>query len=177
LGKFILLVVDIVKQTPIWAWGILALLLYRGFRALRGGIVSLPRLALIPLLFSIWGFYDVATADRFQASSFIAWGLCFAIGLAAGKWRVSGIPIRADKLHRVIELPGSKSTLVLMLLIFAVKYTAGVVMAIHEELRSELWFALLNAGVSGFVAGMFTGQLLGYWQKFRAASHTLLMPE
>jgi hypothetical protein len=45
----------IVRGTPLWVWLLLAYLLSRGLKALKGGTTPLSKLAIVPVVFAVWG--------------------------------------------------------------------------------------------------------------------------
>lgn len=166
--------VEAARQTPLWVWALLAFLWYRGLRALRGGTVTLPRLAILPALFALWGLHGVLTIFGGSASSLLVWLFSMALGAGMGLARARRTLIAADHEKGLIRLPGSAATLLLMLATFIAKYAAAALLVANPAVRGSFWFLLLDAGVSGFVAGMFAGRLLGLWQTYKAAPHVAL---
>ena len=75
------------------------------------------------------------------------------------KWKV-----RVDRERKTITLPGTWSTLILALLIFSVRYSFGVYYALHPTILRPIFLADLT--LSGFIAGMFVGRALNFWNRY-----------
>lgn len=165
IGTFILAAL---KNTPWWSWALLAYLIVQGVRAMRGGETSFARLSAMPIIFAVWGLWSVFALFQASMSSLIVWAVSFFPGGGLGFLRAAAMDIRTDRTRQVIILPGSAMALVSSLLIFAVKYTLAVMMAVQRDIVGATWFLIVDVGVTGLVAGLFAGRLLGLWRKYEA---------
>lgn len=160
--------VDMLVGTPFWVWLLLIFLLVRGVQAARPNILKPWRLAILPLIFTLLGVYGLAT----MLQGLLPWVIWFGFLLMScpiGVLMVHSTEVRADHIHQLIGLPGSWSTLILILCIFSAKYAIGYAMAVQPELAKEVWFLLVNAGTAGTVVGLFIGRFVGLIRKYRAA--------
>lgn len=48
------------SQTPTWVWLLLAFLITRGIAAMKPGETSLQKLAVVPVLFTVWGAWSIS---------------------------------------------------------------------------------------------------------------------
>ncbi len=64
-------VLQIVANTPIWVWVLLAYLLFIGIRALRPSTAPLWRIAILPMVFFVWGL-----ASLYQMHGLASSGCC-----------------------------------------------------------------------------------------------------
>jgi hypothetical protein len=101
----------------------------------------------------------------------LAYLLAMAAGVAAGWVMVGSTQIRADKHKGLTRLPGSWSVLVLILAIFAVKYTFGFLYATEPALAQHSGFYLSDIAASGLITGAFIRKLARYAALYRAAPH------
>jgi hypothetical protein len=65
-----------------------------------------------------------------------------AVGIALGLLLVSRIQLRADRARGLVWLPGGATTLVLILLVFAARYTFGVLQGmspVSSAIRDSWW--------------------------------------
>lgn len=161
---------QMLANTPLWVWALLAVLLHLGIRALRPSTAPLRRIAILPTIFFVWGLYGLYAMHAFTAQRILPWAAALATGTVIGVGIAALHPIRADKLRNLVHLPGSALTLVLALAIFATKYAFGVLHAIAPARFAEPQFWLTELAVSGVLTGMFIGRFAGLWRQYRAAS-------
>lgn len=156
----------ILSQTPLWVWALLAMLVWLGSLGLKRRRMALRRVAIIPLVFILWGLSGLAARPFDAVSIATLWlgGLLIGVGLglATGP-RVLGV----DAARREVDLPGSGWPLARNLIIFFAHYALTVAAAILTEHKA----ALLQADivVSGASAGYFTGWFAALLRRYRAS--------
>lgn len=167
----------ILKNTPVWVWGLLAGLLALGISQLRARQASLARIAVMPVAMALFAISGMAST--FGGAAQLAWVLAAWLSTAA---LVSGLfalgaPAAGTRYHaatRSFDLPGSALPLVLIVGIFLTKYLVGVELALQPSLRTDFEFAVALAALYGVFTGLFAGraaQLLRL--AFRPASLSL----
>jgi hypothetical protein len=164
-------ILQIVANTPIWVWVLLAYLLFIGIRALRPGTAPLWRIAIMPVIFFVWGLFSLYQLHGLSLARVLPWALALVGGTAIGMAIANLQPIRADKMRHLVRMPGGPLTLILILLIFATKYEFGFLHATQPALFAEPRFWLAEIAISGVLAGMFIGRFAGLWRQYRAAPH------
>jgi len=151
---------QILLHTPSWVWLLLAALLWRGYGMTRARTVTQSRLVVMPALFAVLSFSGVISTFGPQAGAL----LCWAAGMALSAYEIQrhGAPTGAVYLahNRSYELPGSWLPLLLIVLIFTVKYGVGVQLALHGQLRQAELFVLSVSAVYGALSGVFLGRAL-----------------
>lgn len=152
----------IVRQTPLWVWGLFAALLALGLSQLRTRTASLARVAMLPAamtLFSVFGTWSALGRSAHVAGAALVWFAAAALAFAL----VSRQPraARFDPLQRRYHLPGSPVPLLLILGIFLLKYGVGVELVIAPQQVNDAGFALTVAGLYGALTGLFTGRAGG----------------
>lgn len=162
---------QIITNTPIWVWVLLAYLLFVGIRALRPGTAPLWRVAIMPIIFFVWGLASLYTLHGLGLTRMLPWAAALVGGTVIGMLIASLQPIRADKTRHLVQMPGGPLTLILILLIFATKYEFGFLHATQPALFAEPRFWLSEIVISGVLAGMFVGRFAGLWRRYRAAPH------
>lgn len=166
--------IETIAGTPIWVWLLLAFLLFIGIRALRPTTASFVRLAILPIVFLVWGLSGFATTYGYRPSGIAVWLVALLLGFVLGLFAAHSIEIRADKERGLIRLPGNALNLVLILIIFSTKYTLGVIAGIRPSITGEMLFMATDVGMSGWLTGLFAGRLFGLWRKYQAAPHETL---
>jgi hypothetical protein len=165
-----------ISHTPWWVGVLFLFLLALGVRALWPRTTAFGQLALMPAIFLVWGLSNLFLTFRLTGLSIGLWALGIIAGTAVGLLLVRGLALRADHMHRLVRIPGTPVSLVVMLLIFATKYAFAYQIARNPELVLDPTFIALDLGVSGVLTGTLVGRFLGLWQKYRAAPQENLAP-
>lgn len=148
---------QIVANTPLWVWPLMAFVLWLGVQGLQPRIVPWWRLAILPLVGLGTSLSGVAQAVD-PALAVAGWGAAFLAGLPLG-WRIGGNrPVRRRTDGR-LEIAGGSFALAFGVSIFAVRYAMGVLFGIWPVLRGDPQWIVLSAGVDGAIAGVGLGWL------------------
>lgn len=165
---------ETLAHTPWWVYVLLVVLVRRGLAARQPGVHGFSRLLIMPLLFTLWGIWEMITVLHPGAALVLAWLVAVLVGAAIGQALVRGISIRADHAHWLIGRPGDMSLLPIALISFAVKYAFAYALGVNPGLAHSSAYAAGDIIASGLISGVFIGKLAVYWFKFRAApSETL----
>jgi len=154
------MIVQILINTPLWVWGLLAALLVLGVGQSRSRTVGLRRVILLPLGMAALSLYS--TISTFGASPAVlgSW-LATALVLVLA---VTQFPVpagaRYDCTSRQFQLPGSWIPMVLIMGIFLTKYAVGVSLVMHPELKSSANFSLAIGTLYGVFSGVFAGRAI-----------------
>jgi hypothetical protein len=154
----------ILHGTPVWVWVLLAVLLSRGFKALRSRTAPLHKLAIVPLIFAGWGIAHLITDPLVGWAAAIAWMTGALVGVMGGVLIASRSRFIVDPVANTVMLPGSVLPLLLIIVTFAVKFWLGVEFATVTDVSSLEMAVLIDAVVSGAVAGIFGGRFFTYWR-------------
>jgi hypothetical protein len=152
---------QIVKGTPLYVWAILIYLLFVGIKSTKTRIVYLPNLFIIPFVLLAIKYKTFLSMD--------AVGFCLVIMLAAiGSFFVqAGNKLKIIKNAQSIEVPGSYTTLLILLSFFIVKYYFGYLKSIDPNLN--LNYSYIENTISGLFSGYFIGRALCYTYKYLKA--------
>ena len=158
-------IVPVLRNTPVWVWGLLATFLALGVSQLRDRTASLARVSLMPVamtVFSVWGTFTALHASPQFGLAVAAWLiaalLAFAV-LARGRANA-----QYDRARRVFQLPGSVVPLLLVVGIFLVKYVVGVDLAMAPQLVQDTAYVLCVAALYGAFMGTFIGRASRLWR-------------
>ncbi len=153
----------VLVHTPLWVWGLLALLIAAGLAQTRAQRLSLQRAMALPALMlglSLWG----VLANFAGPAAPLVWALC---ALALATWGQRGVALagaRWSATERRFHRPGSWVPLLLMLGIFALKYGVGVSLALQPALRGNAGFVLAVSAGYGLFSGLFAARALALWR-------------
>lgn len=165
--------IEILRHTPPWVWGLLAALLVLGYVQTRPRRIGLGRAALLPASMLAWSLWGVA-ASFASAAALAIWALG-VFGAAAATARLPApAGTRWMAATRSFDLPGSWVPLALIVALFAVKFGAGVSLALHPELHDAPAFAAGASLAFGAFSGVFAGRALGLLQLARPGGRGVL---
>ncbi|WP_374625989.1 hypothetical protein [Devosia sp.] len=147
-------VATVIAHTPVWVWGLYALLLVLGLRRTRDVTLPLWRVLILPAVVTV-----------LAVSSVIGAGLgtmpVILVGLAAGGaagWRLEP----AGAIRRLpggrLRLRGEWWTLVQLALVLVLRYLTNVVAAIDPVLHANPAWQLGTLFATAALSGLFLGR-------------------
>ncbi len=166
---------SILKNTPIWVWGLLAGLLSIGVMQLKDRQVSLKRTLLMPVAWVIFGLYGVVSA--FGNSGSLPWLIAawlaalLLVATAFMRWpKPPGTLYQAATQSFAVR--GSVVPLLLILGIFMTKYIVGIELALAPRQAQDATFALPVAMLYGAFSGIFVARAASLYQLSRLKGQT-----
>lgn len=157
----------ILANTPIWVWVLLSILIWLGSLGLKRRRMALRRVAIVPVVFIVWGLSGLAARPFDPATIAALWLggliLAMALGFATGPHLLG-----ADRLRREVDLPASWWPLARNLIIFFAHYALIAAAAILTAHKATLLQADLV--VSGASAGYFIGWFAALLRRYRTMS-------
>ena len=155
--------IGIIKHTPLWAWAILAYLIWQGLQATRPRTVSIWRLMIVPTVFIVMGLSRIALRPDNGWWPLLAWFAGAIVFLPLGLLRRPTL-LAVDRTNMRVTRPGSKTPLIRNIVVFLLQYAVAVTSALDPHSSA----ALSGRAISGASAGYFVGwiiALLGqYWR-------------
>jgi len=148
----------ILLSTPSWVWVLLIFLLYRGVIALYDREVPYRKAIVIPLLMLVLSLHGLN--GQFQHNPLVL-PAAFLAGLIAAvlAWMAAGRNV-ALRPEGMLFLRGSWIPLLMMIVIFSVKYAVNVLQAMQSPLLQGDQAALTLGGIYGLFAGAALGRVL-----------------
>lgn len=157
---------QLVSDTPWYVYVILILLINLGIRASKTQVIPLRKLFIIPVVFTALSLHTLMTSVAFSYTNLACWFITILISAVLGWYQVARFPIKVDRENKLIKVPGTWSTLIIILLIFASKYYIGYQLAVHPYLLGQPSFEMIILAVAGFCNGWFIGKLACYIQRY-----------
>ena len=150
---------QIISHTPTYVWALLAFLVYRGVLASKDREVAFSKLFIIPL---VMVGLSLASMNGHGVLGVGVWGVWLAgVALASGlTWTAGAGAVTVDRGAGTVVQRGSWMPLVLMVAVFATKYTVAVMSAMHPELQRQVLFVVAVSALFGVFNGIFVGRLL-----------------
>jgi hypothetical protein len=151
----------ILRNTPLWVWGVLAVLLVLGLAQARNRKVSRQLILLLPATMIPLSLYGVAASFGVDLGALGAW----AIGLGAALM-LNGLVflgprgVRYDAVDGRFEVPGSWVPLMLMLAIFSTRFVFAVTKALNPSIVGTATFIGSVSVILGFCSGLFLSRAI-----------------
>ncbi len=145
---------DILSHTPRWVFAVFLLLLALGYQQSRDRTVSRTRLLFLPAAMLALSLAGVASSFGGTWLSLLAWSLGLATGALPGLLprNIAAAPPRSSG---PVFVPGSWWPLVLMLVIFGLRYVTGYAQARKLDVTLQPWFIGAVSLSLGLVSGLF----------------------
>ena len=160
------LALNILSNTPIWAYALLLYLIWQGCNGLRTRTVALWRALLVPTIFLGMGVWRLVQSPSLDGRPLFAW-LAAALVLASLALVRGPRVLNVDKTAGTITRPGSVMPLVSNVTIFMLQYALAVAAAMHLDTQGA--GAIVSRAVSGATAGYFIGWSLALLRSYNSA--------
>lgn len=154
------MLIQILQGTPVWVWGLLALLVIVGVSQSMPRRVSARRVMIVPGVMLALSLAGVATTFGAQPLALAAWLVGIALAIALGTNAVAPRGARWEREAARFQLPGSWLPMGLILGIFCIKYGVGVSLAIAPTLAVNMPFEVAIAFASGAFSGLFAARAI-----------------
>ena len=154
-------IANAITGAPLWVWGVLAYLLFVGFKSMRERIVYLPKLFIIPAILFGLNYPLFIHNDRASVSAYL---LSISFGLLLGFFHGSKQPVQIFKKIISIKLQGNLHTLMILLFCFFVKYVSGFIQATNPQMALE--YLLFEIAIGALCSGYSLGRSLAYVYQF-----------
>jgi hypothetical protein len=155
-------ILKMIFGTPIWVWVIFVYLLLVGIRAIKSRIVYIPKLFAIPLILTGLKYKIFLSGSL---SVWITYLIClfFFSFLSFKLSSVKKIEIIEERMS--VKLHGTYWTIIILMVIFIVKYIFGYIGATQLIFSREL--ELYEVGINGLFSGYFLGLAIKYLVLFK----------
>jgi hypothetical protein len=158
--------IGIITHTPLWAWAILAYLIWQGLQATKPRSTSIWRLMIVPAVFIVMGLSRIALRPGDGTWPLLAWLAGAVVFLPLGLLRRQTL-LAVDRANMRVTRPGSKTPLIRNLVVFLLQYAVAVTSALDPHSGA----ALVGRAISGASAGYFVGWIVGLLRQYRSAPH------
>lgn len=157
---------QILSGAPWWVWVLLLILGQIGIKALKPRTVSIQRMVLFPIFFILWSIYGLYGNVMKESPSLVVWWIIsIAVGAYLGFKEVHSWHFHVDRKKGLITIPGNWSTLVLILLIFVLKFFWGYYYSTLHDVPYSIYLA--DTCSSGVVTGFFVGRAFFFSRRYQ----------
>ncbi len=142
------------SRTPPWVWLILAALVALGLKQAADHRVGTRRLLLQPLALGALSVQSALAAFGLHPGALAGWLLGLCAGVMLNRWL--GLPRRVQVLaDGQFEIGGSWTPMLLLMLIFCLRYAIAAALAVQPALAGDPGFRLLACAAFGLAGGLF----------------------
>lgn len=162
---------EVLTHTPWWVFVLFFYLLKVGIDATKPRTVILKKLFILP---SIFLGISINTLFKSFDLSFSTLGMYLSsliLGIMIGLLLIKNLQIKFDRDHNLIRLPGTFSTLILILITFSTKYYFGYLLSTAPSIAKNPLFIISQLGMSGVCSGLFIGRLICFLFRKSYAIH------
>jgi hypothetical protein len=160
---------QIVANTPLWVWPLMAFVLWLGLQGLRPRVIPVWRLAILPAVSLVTSLGGIAQSAN-PTGAAAGWGLALIALLPLGWAFGQDRPVRLRPEDGKLEIAGGWFGLVFGISIFAVRYAMGVLFGVLPALRGEPFWIYASGAVGGMVAGIGIGWLVNLLRRARRST-------
>lgn len=154
------MIITILSHTPVWVWGLLAALMALGFSQTRPRHMARWRLLMLPLVLLGLGLWSMAPGFMALPLSAFVWLAALGAGVALLARRPARTGAQWLPAEHRLRVPGSWMPMLLILVVFALRYATNVALAINPGWRNAPEMLLPLALLYGGFSGLFLGRAL-----------------
>ncbi|MCF6766980.1 hypothetical protein L3V86_01175 [Thiotrichales bacterium 19S11-10] len=154
-------------NTPWWVYVLLVYLIYIGLKASKPNQTPIIKLAIIPLIFLYLSVESLINETNLHPINITTYAIALVVGIVFGYLIAQRIGAQIVKKNNLtfVQLPGSKLSLILILIIFASKYYVGYKIAVNPEIIHNFQFTITILIIYGVTAGLFVGRFMFYLRR------------
>lgn len=153
---------------PWWVYVLFIYLVSIGIKSLKPRTIPFQRVVLFPVVFVSWSAYSLFTKIQLGHYSLIPfWLICIIVGAILGYLEVRNWHFKVDKHKQTLTIPGNVSTIVLILLIFAINFFFGYYEAVHSAVSYGMY--LTETILGSLVTGFFLGRAIVFYHRYTKA--------
>ena len=153
---------NILAGTPFWVWIVFSYGIVIGTQGLSPRRIHLGKNLLITLFFIYLNISSLIHACAQFPSLSVVWLIATAIGATVGFYFLTRPPIEilANRYNLLVE--GSAVFLIVFPILFAAKFSYGVLTAIAPDILSNIGFEIAFFTITGLCSGIMVGRTLCY---------------
>jgi len=149
------LILEIIQHTPIWVFILFIGLVFLGYTQTKDREVKLKKIFTLPIAMILLSLFGVFSAFGTMITPVGLWFIGGFIFLLIGLKLSFPKNIKYNESEDVFYIPGSWMPMVLILVIFFIKYFVGVALARELSIIHELGFIIAISFLYGSLSGIF----------------------
>ena len=160
----------ILTQTPWWVYAIFAYCIVRGIYALEDREVNIRKSLILPGVFIYMGLDTLIHQYLLFNIHGLTYGIGTLCGIGLGYLLMLTLNISKTDIKLTVLVPGNWYTMVIILMVFSIKYFMGLVFGAHLPIEHHLYTMLTLMFISAVGTGMLIGRTVRYMAVLRTGS-------
>lgn len=166
------MIFEIIKHTPIWVFALFASLLFLGYSQTKDREIKLKRVFILPTAMILLSLFGIFSAFGTMITAILLWFIGGFIFLLIGLKLSFPKNVKYNESEDVFYISGSWTPMVLILIIFSIKYLVGVAIARQFPIINELEFIITISFLYGSLSGIFLSRSIVIMQS-KISNNTL----
>jgi len=154
------MLMQILSNTPKWVFALFIFLLILGVRQMRDRTMPRRRLVIMPLIFLALSLFGIISAFGWNLEPLLIWAVAYVLMVVFIKQYIPIKDASYDPGTQRFKVPGSIFPLILILIIFCLKYFVGVGTAMQAPFTQDPLFPVIISALYGVSSGIFAGRSL-----------------
>lgn len=150
-----IVIVEVIRHTPTYVWGILATLVVLGSLQVRDQSIGRTRVLLLPIALGAYSLWGATSLFGLRAEVIAAWAVGIGAMLWAARWVNWPRRVEFQPERDAFSVGGSVVPLLAMLGVFAVRYVAAVALIMHPQWRTIASVDIAGGLGYGLLSGVF----------------------
>lgn len=168
------IIMPMLLGTPWWVYLLWGYVLYVGAQASKTRIVPLWQLFVMPSIFALWYIANIYHASNLAFFCSFIWAGTTMIGIVSGILLGMQRTVKADHKNHLVKLSGTWSLLVILLIIFSIKYYFGYACAASPTEELCLIYKMQSLLFSTYTSNLFLAHTLTIVYKYHKAQSIAL---
>ena len=160
-----------ITHTPLWVWGLLTALVALGLYQSRARQVRPLQLLALPMALLALGLSSLLPRFAAQPVLAVLWLAALGGSVLMGLRLPVAAGTRWDTTSQRLHLAGSWFPLVLILVIFMLRYTVNVSLVMHPAWQHDMAVQAPLSLAFGALSGLFLGRALGLRRLVTMGTH------
>lgn len=154
------MLVQILKHTPLWVFGLFFGLAYVGYLQSKARLVSRNRLAVLPMAMLCLSFLGVWSSFGPNPTAFASWACALLAVVIFGLVLTPSRSVFYSPESKLFTVPGSWVPLALMMCIFFTKYAVAVERGLNPGSSNSVVWVVAICTICGLFSGAFLARAM-----------------
>jgi len=148
------MIIDIVTHTPIWVFILFIGLLLLGYMQTKDRKIKIGSIFILPISMILLSIFGIISTFGIMPTALFLWFFGIVIALMMNAQSSCSRRVKYSSFEKVFFIPGSWKPMILILLIFFIKYFVGVVTSLELEVIKQIEFIVVISILYGLISGM-----------------------
>lgn len=158
---------QILINTPVWVYILFLFLLFLGIMQTKDRVLTIKKVFILPIILLVLSFFGTISAFGIDIKAVLLWLIGVVLGSCISLYYKIPKNVTYNKLEKNFFVKGSFLPLILIMIIFFLKYFVGVTKAVNPELLNKEIFIIIVSSMYGILSGIFFGRIFLFSKKMK----------